>query len=81
MKKEVAKETAVHTTVAATIDGKIRVTHSLEGKVVMTFVQVMDVVSARQLILNLEDAIMQVRENGRKTLVRKSLKTIMGNQA
>lgn len=81
MKKTIEKETTVHTLVSATIDGKIRVTHALAGKIVMTFVQVMDVVSARQLIVNLEDAITHIRDDSRKTLVHKSLVTVMGNQA
>lgn len=81
MKKTIEKETTVHTLVSATIDGKVCVTHALKGKVVMTFVQVMDVVSARVLITHLEEVITQIRDDSRKTLVQKSLKTVMGNQA
>lgn len=81
MKKPLEKSTEVQTVVSTTIDGKIAVTYMLKGKAVMTFVQVMDVVSARVFIIHLEEAITRIRDESRKTLVQKSLKTVMGNQA
>ena len=81
MKKPLEKSTEVQTVVSTTIDGKIAVTYVLKGKAVMTFVQVMDVVSARVFIIHLEEAITRIRDESRKTLVQKSLKTVMGNQA
>lgn len=81
MKKPVETSTEIQTVVSTTIDGKIAVTYALKGKVVMTFVQVMDVVSARVFITHLEDAITRIRDESRKHLVHKSLKVISGNQA